>query len=321
MAALVVVKPFRICPKRPLKKQPEQVEYNYTIQISQKKNNSKRLSEILKKSYNKDRNMNNHIKTNRDHWNKLTEIHKGSDFYNVDTFKKGENTIPKLEIDEIGSVKGKSLLHLQCHFGMDTLSWARLGAITTGADLSDSSIAYAKELSRDLNIPASFICSDIYNLPKVLSEKFDVIYTSGGVLCWLSDLPKWGQLISNYLKQGGMFYIREEHPFANMYSHEFQLKTDYYFDTGEPEHVIPKGSYANRKAIVTTTSYQWHHTIEEIIDSLIFSGLKIDFFHEFPFIGYARFGELMEQDKDGWFRFKDRKVKIPLTFSLKATKY
>lgn len=265
--------------------------------------------------------MKKHIITNKAHWNKLTDIHKSSSFYDVESFKKGKNTIPKLELDEIGDVKGKSLLHLQCHFGMDTLSWARLGVKTTGVDLSDSSIAYAKELSEEINVPAKFICSDIYDLSSVLSDKFDIVYTSGGVLCWLSDLSKWSQLISNYLKHDGFFYIREEHPFANMYDHEFQLKTDYCFNTNTPEHVIPKGSYANRKAVIETTSYQWHHTIDEIINSLISAGLKIEFFHEFSFIGYARFGDLMEQDKNGWFWFKDRKVKIPLTFSLKATKY
>ena len=92
--------------------------------------------------------MNKHILTNKAHWNKLTDIHTSSSFYDVNSFKKGENTIPKLELDEIGKVKGKSLLHLQCHFGMDTLSWARMGATVTGVDLSDSSIAYAKELSK-----------------------------------------------------------------------------------------------------------------------------------------------------------------------------
>ena len=262
--------------------------------------------------------MNKHILTNKAHWNKLTDIHTSSSFYDVNSFKKGENTIPKLELDEIGKVKRKSLLHLQCHFGMDTLSWARMGATVTGVDLSDSSIAYAKELSKEINTLARFICSDIYDLPQVLTEKFDIVYTSGGVLCWLSDLSKWGLLIGDYLKQGGVFYIREEHPFANMYDHDFQLKTDYYFNTTTPEHVIPKGSYANRKAVVKTTSYQWHHTIEEIINSLVSAGLTIKFFHEFPFIGYARFGELMEQDKDGWYRFKDESIKIPMTFSLKA---
>src|SRR4051812_47286847 len=108
----------------------------------------------------------NYFQTNKDAWNKRTLIHKDSSFYNVASFKAGKSSLNKTELEELGDVKGKSLLHLQCHFGMDTLSWAREGAIVTGVDLSDEAIKLAKELSEELNIPAQFVCCNLYNIPK-----------------------------------------------------------------------------------------------------------------------------------------------------------
>lgn len=261
-----------------------------------------------------------YIAINQKYWNELAVIHEKSEFYGVEEFKKGKSTLSSLEVNEIGYVARKSLLHLQCHFGLDTLSWSRLGAEVTGVDLSDGSIAFAKRLSEDLDIKANFIVSDIYKLPEVLDEQFDIVYTTGGVLCWLSNLKKWTQLIRRYLKLGGLFYIREEHPFANMFNHDFILKTSDYFETGEPEKVIPKGSYANRQTVINTPSYQWHHSLGEILNSLLDVGLQIQFFHEFPFMGYARFPKFMEKSSDGWYRFKDKEIQLPLMFSLRANK-
>ena len=138
--------------------------------------------------------------------------------YDVEGFKKGRCTLSSIELEELDTVSRKSLLHLQCHFGMDTLSWARLGAKVTGVDFSNEAISLARPLSEESGIKAKFICSDMYELPDVLNEKFDIVLTSAGVLCWLPDLKLWAEIISHFLKPRGTFYIFEVHPFSHIFN-------------------------------------------------------------------------------------------------------
>ena len=144
--------------------------------------------------------MDEHLQANQKLWDQWTVEHEQSPFYDVPGFKAGRDRLRSIELAEVGDVSGQSLLHLQCHFGLDTLAWARRGAIVTGVDLSEKSIALARSLSRELNIPAAFVCSDIYRLPDVLSGEFDIVFTSYGVLHWLRDLPQWGKIIAHFLK-------------------------------------------------------------------------------------------------------------------------
>ncbi|UCB52608.1 MAG: class I SAM-dependent methyltransferase, partial [Candidatus Zixiibacteriota bacterium] len=150
--------------------------------------------------------MDKFMKQNLKHWNEVTPIHRKSEFYGVEGFKAGRCTLMPLEREELGDVSGKTLLHLQCHFGLDTLSWARLGARVTGVDFSEKAIDLAKSLSKELGIDADFVHSNIYHLPDVLKGEFDIAYTSHGVLCWLPDLAEWGRIIARFLKPGGTFY-------------------------------------------------------------------------------------------------------------------
>lgn len=263
--------------------------------------------------------MDDYIKSNQELWNQFTSIHEKSKFYDLEGFKRGKSTIPSLEIEELGSVSGKSLLHLQCHFGLDTLSWAKIGAKVTGVDISDKSVKLARKLNKELKLAANFICSDIYKLPNILSGQFDIVYTSGGVLCWLSDLKEWAKIISRYLKNGGIFYIRDCHPFAELLNEDLKA-ANFYFHQDEPVKYSVDGSYADRNVHITACSYEWYHSLSEVINSLVGVGLKIEFLHEFPYLGWARFPKLMEQSADGWYRFKEKNIDIPLMFSLKATK-
>src|SRR3954452_15106402 len=132
--------------------------------------------------------MDEHRTVNRAHWDEATDVHVASDFYDVASFKAGTNRLHGIERAELGDVSGKSLLHLQCHFGLDSLSWARLGAQVTGIDFSANAIELARSLSEQTGIPARFIQTNIYDLPEVLSEQFDVVFTSYGVISWLPDL-------------------------------------------------------------------------------------------------------------------------------------
>ena len=164
---------------------------------------------------------------------KWTIEHEKSPFYDLEGFKLGKDRLRSIELSELGDVLGKSLLHLQCHFGMDTLAWARRGAVVTGIDLSEKSISLARSLSQELKIPAQFHCSDIYQLPQNLSEKFDIVFTSYGVLHWLRDLKQWGEIIAHFLKPNGIFYIVEDHPSFRMFTTEddtkIRLANPYFF--------------------------------------------------------------------------------------------
>lgn len=268
--------------------------------------------------------MDDYKKANRALWNEWTSIHEHSEFYGLEGFKAGRSTLDPIELEELGDVWGKALLHLQCHFGLDTLSWARLGAKVTGVDFSDKAIALARSLSEELKIPANFVCSDIYDLPNVLSEKFDIVFTSAGVLAWLPDLGRWAQVIAHFLKPGGTFYIREFHPFAYIFDDKegiTELKVAYpYFGSSEPMRCPVQGSYVDRSAKVTQPiAYEWVHSLSEILSSLISAGLRIEFLHEFPYCSFQML-PFMERSEGGRWRLKGQKDFIPFMFSLKATK-
>jgi SAM-dependent methyltransferase len=265
-------------------------------------------------------------KANRALWNELTQFHAQSDFYDLEGFKAGRMTINAFELEEMGDVAGKSLLHLQCHFGLDTLSWSRLGAKATGVDFSDEAIELAVKLNQELGLDAEFICSDIYELPEVLNQRqFDIVYTSYGVLVWLPDLPRWAEIISYFLKPGGIFYIAEFHPFAYVFNDDVQatdLQVTYpYFHSAEPAAFEVKGSYADPNAqIEQKVEYEWDHSLSEILNALLQAGLRLEFLNEHPFSMYSMYPSLMVKGPDGLWRLKEKDGFIPLMFSLKATK-
>ena len=259
-----------------------------------------------------------YVKINKKWWDTITSYHATSKEYNLTEFKKGKTSLQEIELKELGNVKGKKLLHLLCHFGMDTLSWARKGAIVTGVDLSDASITLAKKISMENNIPATFICSDMYKLPHVLHKKFDIIFMSYGVLLWLSNIKKWAKIIAHFLKKGGTFYIVELHPFTNIVSHDFSMEYD-YFDKG-PFLDDADGTYANWNEKIPGKTYAWSYTVSDILNSLLDEGFRIQYFHEFPFTMYNQFPGHMKKNKKGQYVLKNKKIKIPLLFSIKATR-
>jgi len=260
----------------------------------------------------------NYAAVNKKWWNAVTPIHAVSELYNLSAFKKGKTSLSSVELKELGNVKGKSLLHLMCHFGMDTLSWAREGATVTGVDISNESITLAKKLSEEITVPGTFICSDIYALPKILTKKFDIIFMSYGVLLWLSNIKKFGKILYHFLKKGGTFYIIELHPFTNMLHSDvtFYYK---YFDKG-PYLDDSEGTYSNWNAEIKGETYVWFYTFSDIINSLLSAGLSLEYIHEFPFTMYDQFPGFMKKNKKGQFVLKMNTMQIPLLFSLKATK-
>lgn len=262
------------------------------------------------------------IAANRKLWDAWTELHERSKFYDVPGFLAGQSRLDSVEL-ELGDVKGRTLLHLQCHFGLSTLSWARLGAHVTGVDFSERSIALARRLSEQAGLAAEFICSDIYDLPAVRSGEFDIVFTSHGVLCWLPDLPRWAQVVAHFLRPGGTFYLVESHPFAYVFDDSkgvTDLRVHYpYFHSAEPEESKIQGSYAEPEAQVEGVEYFWTHGVSDILNSLCAAGLAIQSFREYPMTAWQMF-PFMEQDGAGWWRLPDRFPQIPLLFSLRAIK-
>lgn len=262
--------------------------------------------------------MKDYASINKKWWDKVTPIHARSKLYNLEKFKKGKSSLQSIEIKEIGNVKGKSLLHLLCHFGQDTLSFARMGANVTGVDISEESIKFAQKLSKEIDVSSNFICSDIYKLPEVLNKKYDIIFASYGALCWLSDIEKFIKIIHHFLKKGGMFYIVDLHPFTNILTSDFKIDYD-YFDK-EPSVDDSSGTYADWNADIKGNTYLWSHTLGDLINTIIKQGLKLEYVHEFPFTMYDQFPGFMKKNKEGQYVLKNKEIQIPLLFSLKAIK-
>lgn len=265
--------------------------------------------------------MNKYIQANRALWNEFTPIHKRSKYYDVEGFLAGKNSLKSIELELLGETKDKSILHLQCHFGMDSLSLARLGAKVTGVDISDKAIELARELCKATALEAQFIPCDIYQLNDVLEETYDIIFTSYGVLCWLHDLSAWAETIYKHLKPGGKFLIVEQHPLLNVFDqNEKGIEISYsYFDKKTLELEV-NSSYASDSdddKIDTRISYEWVHTMAEIVNALTGSGLTIENLHEYPFCMYKRF-EVMKETQDGWWIFEDM-PELPLLFAIEAT--
>ncbi|MDO5615919.1 MAG: class I SAM-dependent methyltransferase [Cruoricaptor ignavus] len=258
----------------------------------------------------------NYIEINRQSWNNKTEIHLKSKFYDLDNFLKGKTSLNGIELDLLGDVTGKNILHLQCHFGQDTISLGRLGADVTGVDLSDKAIESARQLAKQTRTKANFICCDIYDLPNHLNEKFDIIFTSYGTIGWLPDLDKWANIIAKFLKPNGQFVFVEFHPVVWMFDDDFNKIEYRYFNSGAIL-ATENGTYADKKADITQSYIVWNHGISEVLNSLIKNGLEIMSFDEFDYSPYNCFNKTTEFEPQK-YRIKHLDNKIPMVYSITA---
>jgi ubiquinone/menaquinone biosynthesis C-methylase UbiE len=261
-------------------------------------------------------------------WDAWTAIHSTGEFYDLAGFRAGGVRLRPYEIELIGPVAGRSLLHLQCHFGIDTLSWARLGAHVTGADFSPAAIELARSLADELGfLDARFVQSNLYHLPDVLEERFDVVYTSRGVLGWLPDIRAWATVVAHFLAPGGTFFITEIHPALQVFENEGvapgELRLTYpYWEHATPLTFEVKGSYADPTAdIGEHTEHGWDHGLGEIVTALIDAGLRIETLVEHPFLDW-KVDFLVEDPEHGgtWRLPPGGRGDLPLMFSLRATK-
>ncbi|TGE08468.1 class I SAM-dependent methyltransferase [Hymenobacter fodinae] len=259
-----------------------------------------------------------YLALNRALWNAKTEHHLQSEFYDVAGFRAGQSSLNSIELALLGQVQGLRVLHLQCHFGQDTLSLARLGAEVTGVDLSDEAIRAARQLATDLQLPAQFVCCDVYSLPEHLSDThlFDVVYTTYGVLGWLPDLDQWAALVARYLKPGGRLVLVEFHPVVWMFNGAF-TEVQYSYFNRETIEETETGTYADRAAPITTTSVSWNHNLAEVVGSLLRQGLQLQDFQEYDYSPYNCFANMVES-APGRFQIATLPDKLPLVYSIVA---
>jgi SAM-dependent methyltransferase len=263
-----------------------------------------------------------HYGTNLRRWNELVGIHVRSDEYDLEGFLAGKSSLHGLELEALGDVSGRSLLHLQCHFGLDTLSWARLGARVTGVDFSDTAIELARRIAERIGVEADFLCCNVYDLPEHLEGEFDIVYTTYGVLTWLHDMEAWARVVSRYLRPGGTFFLAEFHPFMWVFDDSdtsgLSVKNGYW-QGEEPDYYEVDGSYADPTArLENRGSYEWAHPMSEVVNALTGVGLTIRRLDEYPFSVDAHQMAFMERGEDGYSRLPG--YNLPLMYSIKATK-
>lgn len=256
---------------------------------------------------------------NRRAWDAVVEPHLGSPLYSLEAFKRGESSLRSIELEALGDVSGKSLLHLQCHFGKETLSWARLGAEATGVDISEQAIAAARHLGDEIGVPARFIVSDLYDLPGHLDGQFDIVFTSYGVINWLPDLQRWASVVHHFVAPGGVFYIAEIHPALQMLDLEQGGAPFAYDYFNSPEPIVWDGApdYAGAEVAHEGKHYEWQHSLAEIISPLLAEGLVLEEFREFPWSPSPGLFPNLEQIAEGRWRVREPRVEVPHVFSAK----
>jgi SAM-dependent methyltransferase len=266
------------------------------------------------------------LELNRSWWDERVPIHVGSAFYDVDGFRAGGSTLRPFEREEVGDVTGKRLAHLQCHFGLDTLSWARAGASVAGLDFSGPAIDAATALADETGLDARFVQADVYDALEALGgERFDIVYTGLGALNWLPDLPRWAGVVASLLAEDGFLYLAEFHPATWVFGdHDYSIEWDYFhdpegvsFDDDEP------GSYADLEVPTrNNATREWAHTLADVITAVLGAGLRLELVSEHDYTLFPRFDDL-ELD-EGFltagvvYRQPAGKPRLPLMYSLRA---
>lgn len=260
----------------------------------------------------------NYLKHNKELWNLKTEYHLSSEFYDVKNFIQGKTSLNEIELNLLGNICNKSILHLQCHFGQDSISLARCGAKVVGVDFSDVAIKNAKLLAEKTQTEIEFICCDLYSLPNHLDKQFDLVFTSYGTIGWLPDIKKWANIVSRFLKPAGKLVFVDFHPFIWMYNATFEKIVYNYFNT-EAIVEIELGTYADKTAPIKHKSVGWNHPISETLTNLIDSGLIIKSFNEFNYSPYNCFNDMIEIEPKK-FQISKFGDKAPLVYSIVAVK-
>lgn len=261
--------------------------------------------------------MKDYLSINRAAWNQRTKSHIQSPWYQIDDFLAGQTSLKPIELGLLGDISGQSAVHLQCHFGMDTLSLARMGAKVTGLDLSDEAIRQAKQLATKTRIEARFVRGDVYCAPDLLLQTYDIVFTTYGTIGWLPDIDRWAAVVHHLLQPGGRLVFVEFHPVVWMFANDFKNIQYSYFQRGAIEE-NEEGTYAAQDGQIYQ-SVSWNHGLAEVMGALLRQGLSITHFEEYPYSPYACFSGT-EEYEPGKFRIRHLADKIPMVYSMVAQK-
>jgi 2-polyprenyl-3-methyl-5-hydroxy-6-metoxy-1,4-benzoquinol methylase len=259
-----------------------------------------------------------YIETNKQHWNNCVDTHMASDFYDVDGFINGTTSLKEIELALLGNVAGKTILHLQCHFGQDSISLARMGAQVSAVDFSNTAIQRAQALAEQCGQDVAFHCCNIYDTALHVSQQFDIVFTSYGTIGWLPDIDRWAQVIAQRLKPGGRLVFVEFHPVVWMYDNDF---THVQYPYSKAEAIVEEaiGTYAQKDAETRTTNITWNHGIGEVVSALLAQGLVLQHMQEYNYSPYSCFAHY-EQIGPSRFQIPQFGNKIPLVYSLVVAK-
>ncbi|MFZ1425872.1 MAG: class I SAM-dependent methyltransferase [Geminicoccaceae bacterium] len=265
---------------------------------------------------------------NRANWDERVAVHLGTAGYDLGPLRAGRGRLHPIEEAELRPVAGLRVLHLQCHFGRDSLTLAQRGAEVVGLDFSPEAVKAARALAVELGLAdrVRFVEADLYDAPAAIHEPaaFDLVYVTWGAINWLPDIRRWAEIVAFFLKPGGTLYLAEGHPAALV------------LDDLAPRHGDMPGWYVpyfERRALLldNPTDYadpdarlanvrtcEWMHTVGEVVTSVIAAGLQLRWLHEHDRVPWRMFAQLVEE-ADGMFGWPD-KPWLPLAFSLRALK-
>jgi 2-polyprenyl-3-methyl-5-hydroxy-6-metoxy-1,4-benzoquinol methylase len=261
------------------------------------------------------------VALNRAAWDERVPLHVASDFYDTAAFLAGRSSLRPFEIDEVGPVAGKSLVHLQCHFGQDTLSWARLGATVTGLDFSPAAIDAARSLADRAGLVGEFVVANVYDAVGALGgRQFDVVYTGFGALVWLPDIVEWARVVAALVKPGGFLYLGEMHPFTDTFADDTLTAVHDYFTKPGGSRYDEAGTYADWDAATTANvTYEWTHPLGSVASALLGAGLRLELLHEYDFTLFQRW-PFLERHDDGTYWLPAGMPRLPLIYTLRASK-
>lgn len=256
------------------------------------------------------------LETNRAHWEELAEVHPETDGYDVAGFLAGDSTLRESELEALGDVSGDSVVHLQCHIGLDTLSLARLGADVVGLDFSAEAVRAARDIRDEAGLDAAFVEADVLDAGDVLDPEFDVVFASFGVLSWVRDLEAWMDVAADLARTGGRLVLVDHHPVLAGFDWYLEPEGSYFREG--PARWDEEGTYADPDADVEhSTYYTWQHGLGEVVTAASGAGFRVDALREYPYLYHEKFGPL-EVDEDGRYRLPGDP--FPMLFGLVATR-
>lgn len=267
--------------------------------------------------------MDERLAANRAKWDERTAIHLQSAFYDVEGWLRSGRGPRREEAEALGDVSGLKLVHLQCHFGQDTLAWARAGAVVTGLDFSPAAIAAARDLAERAGLAgrAAFVVADVQDAAAVLGRGgFDVVYVSLGALCWLPSVDRWAEQAAALLAPGGRLFLHDVHPVSWALSEDGERFEWTYFEEAEPYVDDSEETYTDAsRPLANRRSYEWNHGLGEIVTAILGQGLQLLWLREHDWAPWQRFPWL-EEDGAGHWAVPAGRPRIPLSFSLLAAR-